>query len=503
MIEVLDIQKNFIDGTETIKRKLKDQTLTRGKATIQLFDKNNKCIQETVSNNFITNPISNASLYGRLAIDLGILNAYRYNFNDYRFKQLQLRNGDFEENPNEVFMKGSVVGYCNRTDTNAGSDVLKGTYNTTESFEEYTKDGYYHAHLVYDFSTSQGNGEFNHVYWTTTPINAASTTPTAINYASIAEQGHYGKRLSIGNSLFIDAFGNLLRKSSDSYYIVKNKHAVVNRIADDAEIDLSEPVEYIPSYSRVEGGKAITIEGSYKGASSPSDRACNITINLINSNYEIEKKKEINLFDLDGFARLNNKIGNYSAYFCFDKLKTISCKGIVYFTVKCYSNSNKVIPYVNEDGTYTEDRNTINVLLAYDIINDTWVIEPNPYSYICNRKGSDTFYLADNYYIGNDTYLWFIGTSIYMFNAKDLTYKTIYISGSTSYFNNGIDFENNIGLYYFSSYFDFYKFLPYSSHTKLPNPVVKTNTTTMKITYDYYIQVPNFFSETGNEFNWG
>ena len=43
---------------------------------------------------------------------------------------------------------------------------------------------------------------------------------------------------------------------------------------------------------------------------------------------------------------------------------------------------------------------------------------------------------------------------------------------------------------------------PYAAHTKLPNPVTKTNNTTMKITYDYYIQVPDMFAEEGEEFNW-
>ena len=78
----------------------------------------------------------------------------------------------------------------------------------------------------------------------------------------------------------------------------------------------------------------------------------------------------------------------------------------------------------------------------------------------------------------------------------------------TSYINFkfGYDYNTNtiIGHSgFYSNRITLGRFLPYSSHTKLPSPVTKTNTTTMKVTYDYYIQVPNMFAEKGKEFDWG
>ena len=148
MIEVLDIQRNFKDGTEIIKRKMKDNTLTRGKATIQLFDENNNLVEETVSNNFITNPLGKKDLYAYLARELGtrqdsdfysLLMKYG---GQSRFGQIQLRSGDFEEDPKELFAKGEVIGYCPRTSTDAGSDIKRGTYSPTESFAKYESNGY-------------------------------------------------------------------------------------------------------------------------------------------------------------------------------------------------------------------------------------------------------------------------------------------------------------------------------------------------------------------------
>ena len=75
--------------------------------------------------------------------------------------------------------------------------------------------------------------------------------------------------------------------------------------------------------------------------------------------------------------------------------------------------------------------------------------------------------------------------------------------GTVANFMGGIDYRNNTALgYNGNTILTLNRFVPYSSHTKLPSPVVKTNTTTMKVTYDYYIQMPNIFAEKGKEFTW-
>ena len=110
-----------------------------------------------------------------------------------------------------------------------------------------------------------------------------------------------------------------------------------------------------------------------------------------------------------------------------------------------------------------------------------------------------------------------IEDDIVLINEEDFTvesytfaYFSNIFSSSTSNpqssinYDIGYDYKTNtcIGCGSNRSYMALARFLPYSSHTKLPNPVTKTNTTTMKITYDYYIQLPNLFAESGNEFSW-
>ena len=100
-------------------------------------------------------------------------------------------------------------------------------------------------------------------------------------------------------------------------------------------------------------------------------------------------------------------------------------------------------------------------------------------------------------------------------NTDNFTVKTIakenYCAsgtfGSYDNFTGGIDFRSNIVICSYtyasaSSPIVLKQIIPYSSHTKLPAPVVKTSTTTMKVTYDYYIQVPNYAEAKGKEFSW-
>ena len=48
MVEVFDFQKNFETGKEIRRSKFKDNAMTKGVATIELFDKNNNLVEKTV-----------------------------------------------------------------------------------------------------------------------------------------------------------------------------------------------------------------------------------------------------------------------------------------------------------------------------------------------------------------------------------------------------------------------------------------------------------------------
>ena len=85
MVEVFDFQKNFATGKEIRKSKFNDNSMVKGVATIELFDKNNNLVEKTVSNNFITNPIHAGLYYKDISKNLGNYSVYNdtalYRFN--------------------------------------------------------------------------------------------------------------------------------------------------------------------------------------------------------------------------------------------------------------------------------------------------------------------------------------------------------------------------------------------------------------------------------------
>ncbi|OQM47542.1 hypothetical protein B6A27_00415 [Anoxybacillus sp. UARK-01] len=182
-------KRNFITGEaiEIIKEKpLKD---VRSVHTIELFDEvTGKLIERVKSENFISKVMEElqrqAALFAFLTeyvTTSGSSIQYRgplYDLAKYDvvFKNLDmswvtdrafpmswlvLTDYDGPEDPeNEIIMRGRIIGYAGRYITYAGSDTKQGSLNTAESFVEPQ-----HIHLVYDWPTHAANGTFQSVYW--------------------------------------------------------------------------------------------------------------------------------------------------------------------------------------------------------------------------------------------------------------------------------------------------------------------------------------------------
>lgn len=77
------------------------------------------------------------------------------------FARISLTTANHPEDPlNEWLYAGTTIGYALSTETYSGSDVLRGGYNSAESF---TKSD--HVRMVFDFPTHAANGEFRSIYF--------------------------------------------------------------------------------------------------------------------------------------------------------------------------------------------------------------------------------------------------------------------------------------------------------------------------------------------------
>lgn len=123
----------------------------KGHVSIELKDVKTGKIQKYVSENMVTNAVSNYLKYRVLSNTYGTGN-YGETFPIVTncLSGLLLFDETLEENANNIFCRAGLIGVCAR---DATTDIKRGTYNTAESGK--TETGHRH---VWDFNTSQCNG---------------------------------------------------------------------------------------------------------------------------------------------------------------------------------------------------------------------------------------------------------------------------------------------------------------------------------------------------------
>lgn len=164
------------------------------------------------------------------------------------------------------------------------------------------------------------------------------------------------------------------------------------------------------------------------------------------------------------------------------------------------------LPAINSDGlTGSLGVENVHMNGVYNIFSETWTRKPSIISWDSRKRS----YMN----VGNNHSKATIDGEQYIFGNNDNTGTQYWIK------NNELDFIHSFRNYdcadsWFGAgqwcYVEEYRAMilsssskvaiitPYSAHTKLPAPITKTNKDTMKITYDYYIQVPYSFSLTGD-----
>ena len=237
-----DNMKESIDLSNRFKPK--------GKVMVQLFDENGQIINEQKSENFITKTVQRyfdhvmRNVFTRNRVTGGH-DVYNYTLDP--FHSMVLTDATHPEDPqNEWIRAGNVIGYAGTTGTYSGSDVLRGSYNTSESFTNREQ-----VHIVVDFPSHAGNGTFQSIYFSSEyeSLNVASQNQV-YNEALAEIQKHNGKiyaKPRTGNYLLVfdDNFNTIEQIEGignfNDFWIVGNVIYYVSNTFDITSAPLNDP----------------------------------------------------------------------------------------------------------------------------------------------------------------------------------------------------------------------------------------------------------------------
>lgn len=237
-------KRNFLTGEAIEIIKEKPIKGVRGVHTIELFDAlTGKLVERVESENFISKVMEElqrqAALFAFLTDSIDytsgssiqyygpLYDLARYDVvfknpdmswyirGDFPMNWLVLTDYDGPEDPeNEIIMRGRIIGYADRYSTYVGSDTKRGSLNTAESFVEPQ-----HIHLVYDWPTHAANGTFQSVYWNYDFDENASLAVIGKKYLQISAPNGY---------LFVDYIQARV-KNGKLYFM--GKEAQTNKVA--------------------------------------------------------------------------------------------------------------------------------------------------------------------------------------------------------------------------------------------------------------------------------
>lgn len=526
MREVFKWDKDYRTGETKVVKALKPSDVV-GKVKIELRNKEGELVREVHSENLIPTTFYLPSVYRAAYRDLAFggdpSENMQLKYFSQNFHTIVLKDDDREESIDNRFCKGDIIAYCPRTDQNAGSSSLRGVYNPIESFTEY-KRSFYHAHMVYDFNTAQGNGTFNSIWWTKV-INKGSSTKNLCAFDTYFPPLSSTEAVS---SIYRNYKGEYFKYKDNEYYKILNDiREVVN--TGYVELDIS-PGTFGTYSTRVfdNGNKVVTFNSSNTDNSNNFNRKYTLYVRNV-SDYSIIKQYEFDYRELfPDIIECANKY-NSTSYKMFrggpiavdnegNCLIDVFCRVYDNYKGNTVQSGQYVFPIL--DGKYYD---YVYLRGVFNVNTGTWVIYPrlgDAKSEAFHMVTLDSIYFSRTAYAmvkcGNDILIASNGSN---YNGKSIliceggftgdVYTTSLgasVQSYDSYTSSPSDYiscyvpecdvflpgvQKNYNYVYKLSY-------PYSAHTKLPNPVTKTSADTMKIIYDYYIQIPWAFEANGN-----
>lgn len=439
MREVIDFNKNFLTGEVTEVKKYKEDTMYRGTATIQVFDKEGKVIQEAKSTNFI-HPGLSSYLYTLYFKNMLLYQGSRYQSinNLIPASHIMLTNNTKAENPNNYIIEGDIIGYASGWGTYSGSDNLLGTLNTAEtSISDWSR------HIVIDFPTHASNGTFQSIYWTNGRANTSGVCMNSLVSGKINSTSGYGTMTVFKNKV---------------YMIKSNKDARIIMIIDKISGEIIE--EKVLNFLSVD----IT----------SSDTHLYIIENNGKNIYKMDEN--LNIVQTLSFSKTMYNPSSYA----YARL-IYSDEGLVVLYI---SNQNNFLVAVLDEntGAIKKELDFGNILRNYymhTLLYDNYILMTKSIDSTNEQKRVYYYDIKNNKLIDNgvgDNFKfipherWNGSEPCFITSTVDRATKEVYTVTSAQYaLVKGT-------------------FMPYFSHTLLPAPITKTSANTMKIQYDFVVE---------------
>lgn len=559
MREVMKWSKNYVTDEFIQNKVTKNSDSLIGRATIKVLDKNGNTKQEVVSENIIHDGFNTFSWYVDSFKDFAGSFTSVSDPQLYPFYKLMLSTDDSEESETNITINGKTIGYGHVGDTASGTDVKKGTYDRVSSFSERTSDGFLHRHCVFEFGNAKANGTFNSVIFTYQNMYGSTVNEVIPPFrirklpsvkGMLRSSGTYGDESAVIPIDTRNVCKGIDRKfyiiSNSSYYEILNLEKWINGIEDikialdpnpnfkhyclstsDKQYIVCEDINvtghkqglettYNLKIYNEDGGLADTISHSgitdlipdiqkYIDAYDGSNSSFNVKVTpsrfITHSNGDFTIIFEIysGASSVSIFPAWNssNKVINHES-----KASTIYVSGTFSTKTKKWIFKPSVD---NHDSRYMAE--VIKSKLSLSKFEDYYTrIEVNGYDYFVVTGTKNIKY-------GEEYVYRFDGSKLYPSYVEEILTSDFSYSTSTSVTHNYavagmLDGYDNIILGYrlnhgFRNSTSVYelgvsKIVGHNSHTKLPSPVTKTEDDTMKIEYDYYIQIPNLLNPNGD-----
>ncbi|MDK2918979.1 MAG: hypothetical protein PWQ37_1712 [Candidatus Petromonas sp.] len=169
--EVISYNKDYITGNINKEKKVKKDAGIKGKVLVQLFDANtNEKVIESYTENIIPDIVFKELFIRFFAGDvMGIDSSYISRLKEL-FSYIYLTDSTKPESASSEKISGNIIGYAERNSPYSGTDSKKGTINKTETTLEIN-NGKIRVNFVFDFPTHAANGTFESIYWGDDPDN--------------------------------------------------------------------------------------------------------------------------------------------------------------------------------------------------------------------------------------------------------------------------------------------------------------------------------------------
>lgn len=168
--ETISYDKDLLNGHIVAKKKIKEDNGIKGKVTVSLFDaKNGEKIRESYTENLIPDIYFKDTFMRQFINGVMGFGMTRACTNYEWFNYLCLTDSDKPEHVNEQRVMGNIIGYAHRNNTYSGSSTVRGTINKSETNVEVT-DTKIKMNYVFDFPTHAANGKIESVYFTESDV---------------------------------------------------------------------------------------------------------------------------------------------------------------------------------------------------------------------------------------------------------------------------------------------------------------------------------------------